>query len=155
MTKRQVTNVAASVRYRLQNIAHSTGRPFQEVVQYYAMERFLYRLSQSPHAARFVLKGALMFNVWRAPTSRPTTDIDLLGHMENKVQALADVMRDVCRQPVDADGVVFDPESVQGLLIIEDADYEGIRVTFRGASGECSNSYADRYRLRGCHVPKS
>lgn len=133
MTKRHVTNVAASVRHRLQQIAVSTSRPFQEVLQYYAMERFLYRLSQSSHADRFVLKGALMFNVWRAPTSRPTKDIDLLGHMENSVEALAEVMRDVCRQPVDADGIDFDLGSVQGMLIKEDADYEGVRVTFRGS----------------------
>jgi hypothetical protein len=132
MTKRRVTNVAASVRQRLQNVARTTGRPFQEVLQYFAMERFLYRLSQSTHSDRFVLKGALMFNVWRAPASRPTKDIDLLGHMENNVDALAAVMRDVCRQPVDSDGVVFDPGSVQGMLIKEDADYEGVRVTFRG-----------------------
>jgi hypothetical protein len=80
MTKRRVTNVAASVRQRLQNVARTTGRPFQEVLQYFAMERFLYRLSQSTHSDRFVLKGALMFNVWRAPASRPTKDIDLRRH---------------------------------------------------------------------------
>lgn len=96
------------------------------------MERFLYRFSQSSHVDRFVLKGALMFNAWRAPTSRPTKDIDLLGHTENGVEALAEVMREVCRQSVDNDGLTFDPDSVQGMLIKEDADYEGVRVTFRG-----------------------
>ena len=133
MTKRRVTNVAASVRRRLQAVAQSTGRPFQEVLQYYAMERFLYRLAQSPHADRFVLKGALMFNAWRAPTSRPTKDIDLLGRMENSTGALAAAMRDVCRQTVEDDGLVFDHESIEGAVIKEDADYEGVRVTFRGS----------------------
>jgi predicted nucleotidyltransferase component of viral defense system len=133
MNKRRVTNIAASVRQRLQNVARSTGRPFQEVLQYFAMERFLYRLAQSPHADRFVLKGALMFNAWRAPTSRPTKDIDLLGHMENSTSALAAAMRDVCGQAVEADGVVFDPESVAAVVIKEDADYEGVRITFRGS----------------------
>lgn len=133
MTKRRVTNVAASVRQRLQTVARSTGRPFQEVLQYYAMERFLYRLAQSPHADRFVLKGALMFNAWKAPTSRPTKDIDLLGRMENSTGALAAAMRDVCRQAVEVDGLVFDHESVEGMVIKEDADYEGVRVTFRGS----------------------
>lgn len=79
MNKRRVTNVAAAVRQRPQNSARSSGRPFHEVLQYYAMERFLYRLAQSPHADRFVLKGALMFHVWRASTSRATKDIDLFG----------------------------------------------------------------------------
>jgi predicted nucleotidyltransferase component of viral defense system len=133
MTKCNVTNVAASVRQKLQNVARSMGRPFQEVLQYYAMERFLYRLSQSSHANRFILKGALMFNVWRAPTSRPTKDVDLLGRMENNIESLAEVMRDVCREQVDPDGIAFDPGSVQGTRIEEDADYEGVRVTFRGS----------------------
>lgn len=133
MNNRRVTNVAASVRQRLQNVARSSGRPFQEVLQYYAMERVLYRLAQSPHADHFVLKGALMFNAWRSPTSRPTKDIDLLGHMENSTDALAAAMRDVCHQSVEADGLVFDPDSVEAVVIKEDADYEGVRVTFRGS----------------------
>ncbi len=70
MTRRRTDN-AASVRQRLQNSARAAGRPFQEVLEYYAMERFLYRLTRSPHAGRFVLKGALMFRAWGAPTSRP------------------------------------------------------------------------------------
>jgi predicted nucleotidyltransferase component of viral defense system len=130
---RKVKNIAASVRQRLLNVAQASGRPFQEVLQYYAMERFLYRLAQSPYADRFVLKGALMFNAWRAPTSRPTKDIDLLGRMENTPGDLAAAMRDVCRQTVEDDGLVFDHESVDGTVIKEDADYEGVRVTFPGS----------------------
>jgi hypothetical protein len=57
---RPVKDVAASVRQRLQIAARKTNRPFQEVLGYYAMERFLYRLGGSPHAGRFVLKGARM-----------------------------------------------------------------------------------------------
>ena len=58
--------------------ARETGRPFGELLQYFAMERFLYRLSKSRYADHFVLKGALMLNVWQAPLTRPTMDIDLL-----------------------------------------------------------------------------
>jgi len=133
MNKRRITNVAASVRQRLQNVAQSSGRPFQEVLQYYAMERILYRLAQSPHADRFVLKGALMFNVWQAATSRPTKDIDLLGRMDHSTDALAATMRDICGQAVEADGLVFDPDSVEAVVIKEDADYEGVRVILRGS----------------------
>ena len=81
MTDRPIQNVAASVRQRLMNTAKASGRPFQEVLQYFAMERFLYRLSKSPHGDRFILKGALMFTVWGAPASRPTRDIDLLAYL--------------------------------------------------------------------------
>jgi hypothetical protein len=52
-------NLGASVRQRLLNKAHAEKRPFQELLQYYAMERFLYRLAQSPHAKSFALKGLI------------------------------------------------------------------------------------------------
>lgn len=67
-------NVPASVRARLANKAKDLGRPFQEVLQYYGLERFLYRLLQSEYADRFFLKGALMLRAWGAPGSRPTRD---------------------------------------------------------------------------------
>ena len=130
MTDRPLLNIAASVRQRLTNIARQSGRPFQEVLQYFAMERFLYRLSLSPHAERFILKGALMFTVWGAPASRPTRDIDLLGRMNNSVDSLIPVFHDVCQQLVEPDGLVFDVKSLVGQVIKEDADYSGVRVTF-------------------------
>jgi hypothetical protein len=55
------------VHQRLLNIARKTDRPFDEVLQYFAMERFLYRLSQTEHVDSFVLKGALLFRIWDTP----------------------------------------------------------------------------------------
>jgi hypothetical protein len=62
-------NRGASVRQRLLDQARAQERPFQELLQYYAMERFLYRLSKSRHAEQFVLKGALLLTAWRATLS--------------------------------------------------------------------------------------
>lgn len=76
-------NIAASVHQRLLNKAKASARPFNELLQYYAIERFMYRLSKSSVADRFVLKGALMLSVWGGPPSRPTKDIDLLGRIAN------------------------------------------------------------------------
>jgi len=73
------------MRQRLLNKARETGRPFNELLLYFAMERFLYRLSKSSHAQKFILKGALMLIVWRAPLSRPTMDIDVLGRTDNSI----------------------------------------------------------------------
>ena len=123
-------NLPASVRQRLMNRSKETGRPFHEVFQYFAMERFLYRLAQSRHAEKFILKGAVMFTVWGGPTSRPTKDIDFLARMESDVEPVVQVMRDVCGQVVEADGLVFDAASVTGTAIKEDANYSGVRVTF-------------------------
>jgi hypothetical protein len=66
VTRRTPKNIAASVRQRLLIKARGTGRPFGELLQYFAVERFLYRLSKSRYADHFVLKGALMLNVWQA-----------------------------------------------------------------------------------------
>lgn len=56
-------DIPASVRGQLENLARKSGRPLQELMQYFVMERFLFRLSQSEYVDRFVLKGALMFTV--------------------------------------------------------------------------------------------
>lgn len=63
-------NQAASIHQRILNKAAADHRPFQELLQYYAVERFLYRLSESPHGTYFVLKGALVFLAWKAPHTR-------------------------------------------------------------------------------------
>ena len=135
MTKHLYKNIAASIRQRLFNRARETGRPFSEALQYFAMERFLYRLSKSPYADNFVLKGALMLTIWGAPLSRPTMDIDLLGRIDNSVEAMIDFTRAICRQKVEPDGISFDEKSIEGERITEDADYEGVRVRFRGSLG--------------------
>jgi hypothetical protein len=109
-----------------------TGRPFAELFQYFAMERFLYRLTKSRHSDKFALKGALMLVAWRASAYRPTKDIDLLARMSNDVDSVASAIRDVCRQPVEADGIVFEAASVKARVIQESADYEGVRVTLIG-----------------------
>jgi predicted nucleotidyltransferase component of viral defense system len=131
MTKRRVKDVAASIRARLQANAKETGRPFQEVLQYFAMERFLFRLSQSQHADKLVLKGGLMLTAWRAPSSRPTKDIDFLAKMPNDVDSVVQVVREICQQEVESDGLEFDIASIDGRITKEDADYEGVRVNFR------------------------
>ena len=135
MTRRSPKNIAASVRQRLLDKAKGTGRPFNEVLQYFAMERFLYRLSKSPYADSFVLKGALMLTVWEAPLTRPTLDIDLLGQIDNRIETIGRVTREICRQEVEPDGVDFDIATIRAERIAEDADYEGIRVRFRGSLG--------------------
>jgi len=132
MSKKTPKNIPASVRQQLLNMARTDKRPFNELLQYYAMERFLYRLSLSRHAKRFILKGALMLRVWNSPQFRPTMDIDLLGISSNKEQNILAQIRDILSVSVDPDGIVFDPSSINLERITEDADYEGIRVRFKG-----------------------
>lgn len=130
LKKESVKNIAASVRQRLLNKARSDSRPFQELVQYYAMERFLYRLSRSQHANRFILKGALMLRIWKAPQIRPTKDIDMLGRASNKASDLISNVIDIISVNVDPDGLSFFPENITAERITDDAEYQGIRIRF-------------------------
>jgi len=132
VTKRSMRNTPASIRERLLNKAREKGRLFNEILQYFAMERFLYRLSLSAYAEKFVLKGALLFTAWQTSYLRSTMDIDLLGHTNNDVNFIVTVVKKICSQKVESDGIVFDLSSVKGEHITEDADYEGVRIKFRG-----------------------
>ncbi|MCL2330202.1 MAG: nucleotidyl transferase AbiEii/AbiGii toxin family protein [Phycisphaerae bacterium] len=135
MTDRNAKNTAASIHQRLLNAAKQAGRPFNELLQYYAIERFLFRLSQSAYADRFFLKGALTLLVLRIPVTRPTRDIDLLGRIDNDLEAVRTAIAKICDQEVEPDGLVFDSASVTTERITEDADYHGVRAKFRGNLG--------------------
>jgi predicted nucleotidyltransferase component of viral defense system len=129
---KDIKNLTASIRARLQNKAKETDRSFSEILQYYGMERFLYRFSQSQYAEKFILKGALMFTVWEIPERRTTLDIDFSAEYDNHVDAIEKVIKNICHIPVTADGLVFDAKTVKGQKITENAEYGGVRVKFTG-----------------------
>ena len=128
-----VKDIPASIRQRLLDRSRTDRRPFNELLQYYAIERFLYRFSISAHLNRFVLKGALMLRVWDSPEIRPTMDIDMLGITSNKESEIIKQVRDIIAVDVEPDGLFFDPDSIKSERITEDADYEGIRIRFHGS----------------------
>lgn len=125
-------NMAASVRARLLNQARATEQLYGELLQYYVMERFLYRLSQSPYNHQLILKGALVFMTWGAPHSRVTQDIDLLGFGNNSLSSIKEMIVAICQLAVEDDGVRFDINSITVQKIREDADYEGGRANLFG-----------------------
>lgn len=126
--KEPVKNIPASIQARLKTEAELQRRPFAEIIQYYAMERFLYRLSKTRYAEKFVLKGGLLFYVWNIPLRRPTRDIDFRGYVVNDTESLAQIFREISEFPVPEDGMLFDG----GTIAIEetqiDADYQGART---------------------------
>jgi hypothetical protein len=130
--RHDIKNIQASIRAQLQNKAKETGQPFSEILQYYGMERFLYRFSRSRYVDRFILKGALLFAAWQIPERRTTLDIDFLAHFDNQIMSVEKVIRDVCGISVVSDGLIFDPETVKGQKIKEDADYGGVRIKLVG-----------------------
>ncbi len=125
---REVTNLAASVRAKLQNIKEKTGEDFQLLLMRFAAERLLYRLSISSHKDKFLLKGAALFNVWFNEPHRPTKDIDLLGRGANDIPAVEKTFREIC-QIESPDGLEFPLETLHGSLIREEEVYQGVRIT--------------------------
>ncbi|HUX05873.1 MAG TPA: nucleotidyl transferase AbiEii/AbiGii toxin family protein [Acidobacteriota bacterium] len=97
MNRRRPKNVIASIQARLRQKARSEGRPYEELCTYYAIERFLYRLSISPYAKIFILKGALMQLIWMPESPRPTRDIDFLGFVENDVEQVMTIISEICK----------------------------------------------------------
>lgn len=124
-------NVAASVRARLLNVAKAQGVDFNQVLVRFALERLLYRLAESEHAERFLLKGALLFTLWYDMPHRATRDADLLGFGANDLAAVAETFRAIAAVAVN-DGIVFDPASVTVEEIRKEVGYGGVRVIIAG-----------------------
>ncbi len=120
-------DLAASVRARLLNVAKAERTDFNSVLVRYALERFLYRLGQSAHADHFVLKGAMLFNLWYAMPHRATRDVDLLGFGASDLGAIAQAFREIV-SVVAQDGIAFDATSVRVEEIRKNAGYAGARV---------------------------
>jgi hypothetical protein len=124
-------NVAASVRARLLNKARAEKLDFNLLLTRYALERVLYRLSISEQWGRFLLKGALLFDIWFDVPHRPTHDADLLGFGSTEIPHLEKLFREVS-QIVSDDGIAFQADSVKAAEIRKEANYAGVRVTMIG-----------------------
>ena len=100
-------NLAHSVQDRLKNLARNEGRVYQELLIRHGLERFLYRLSRTSQRDNFVLKGALLLQVWTGLEARPTRDIDLLGPLGLEPEQLKRLVADCAQSEVEPDGWVF------------------------------------------------
>jgi hypothetical protein len=140
VSQKNIRNIAVSVRQKLLNKSKELSRPFNELLQYYGLERFLYRLSVSRYRDKFVLKGALLFTVWKQSAIRSTVDIDLLGKVSNDPAAIVKIFQEICNLQVEEDGLRFESAGVAAEPITVDADYQGVRVQLCG--------YLDTARIR-------
>lgn len=126
-----MNNLAASVRARLLAVAKAQGADFNQVLVRFALERILYRLSQSRYSDHYLLKGALLFTLWYDLPHRATRDADLLGFGVSDLESLLQTFREIAGVHVD-DGIVFDPASVTAEEIRKDAGYTGVRILISG-----------------------
>jgi predicted nucleotidyltransferase component of viral defense system len=127
---KEVTNIAASVQARLQRQAAERGRQYQEILHYYAIERFLHRLSHSEYKRRFVLKGGLSFFGWEVDLRRPTRDIDFQSFMDTTQEQLRKIIEEICSTPYEKDGMIFDTEKMRVDRIMEEKEKGGFRFRF-------------------------
>lgn len=124
-------NISASVRDRLLNKARAEKLDFNLLLTRYALERMLYRLSISKQRDQFLLKGALLFDLWFDVPHRPTHDADFLGFGSAEIPHIEEVFRDICRIEVE-DGIAFQPDTVKAAEIRKEANCAGVRVTLLG-----------------------
>jgi len=121
---------------RLKNLAKEEQRVYQELLIRHGLERFLYRLSRTPHRDRFILKGALLLQAWTGLSGRPTRDIDLLGPLGLEPDELKTLVSDCSLVEGEPDGWIFGHEGVLVQPIRESAAYMGLRATFEGRLGK-------------------
>lgn len=128
MTSKETKNVVASVLARLRNHSKSRRVPFQQVLQQYAIERFLYRISKSKYAQTVILKGALLLKTIGISGARPTMDIDMLREGKADQASLVALIKDCATLEVPADGLTFLADSVTAEEITKDSEYQGTRI---------------------------
>jgi hypothetical protein len=120
-------NLAASIRTRLKQHADVVKEDFNLTLTHYGLERLLYRLSVSPHASGFLLKGALLFSLWYDHPHRPTRDADLLAFGASDIATLVGIFREICAIP-NEDGMTFHPQAIKGAEIRKSTGYGGVRI---------------------------
>ena len=124
---KEIRNMGASVRGRLLNLSRETGQNYNLLLTRYALERLLYRMTQTSHKDRFVLKGAMLITTWFDDPYRPTRDIDLLGFGDPEPEAMLDIFREICAVELD-DGVEFDHDALRVTANREELAYGGLRL---------------------------
>jgi len=127
--------LARSLQAKLPQHAKRISADPNLVLTRYAVERYLYRLSRSAHAEKFVLKGALLMLVWMGDAFRPTRDADMLGFGDLSPESLVKIFAEVCRVPVGPDAMTYLAGTLRVEPIRVDDDYGGHRVTLMARMG--------------------
>lgn len=129
---REKKNYAASIKQKLLNLARERQDDYQLLLTKYALERVLARISQSRFQNSFILKGAMLFEIWSDQSHRATRDLDFLSFGSNKIGEIEEIFREICAIEIPEDGLIFDLASFKGSKIKPDQEYEGVRVQFTG-----------------------
>lgn len=151
--KRSPKNVPHSVKARLLQGAKERQENFNVTLARYVMERFLFRLSRSPHRESFVLKGANMFLVWLDQLHRPTRDLDMTCLHTLEESTLLEIVQQVTSMKHPDDGVEFKQE-LQSERIRIDAGKGGFRVKLHAHLGSSRVPFQIDFGLGDAITPK-
>jgi predicted nucleotidyltransferase component of viral defense system len=111
----------------LRKLAKTRQRPTNEMLNLYALEGFLDRLTQSSHVDKFVLKGGVLLAAF--DTRRATRDIDLhADSISNDAENVQSVISSIANFPIE-DGLIFDTASASSEVNRDEDEYSGVRVT--------------------------
>lgn len=124
---------AISVKDRLKNQAVEDGKTMQDKLMTFGMERTIYRISVSPYAERFVLKGGvLLYALFDGGYARATVDIDLLARrLPNDAEKIKMIFKDIFS--IECDDVLrFDLDTLEVVNITEFKEYHGVNVSIMG-----------------------
>lgn len=124
---KQPTNIVASIKARLTNIARAKGMPFDLLLIQFVLERILYRLSISDHRHQFILKGGMLLITWIPDDARVTRDLDFLAHGEASEEFIREVFAELFSMDVD-DGLEFAIGQMRISSIREEMEYGGYRL---------------------------
>lgn len=131
-------NIAASVKQRLLNMARAQRGGFDILLVRFALERLLFRLSQSPHRDSYILKGGMLVTQWLDHDNRETRDADFLGFGEADVETIRATFAEIMSIAAD-DGLDFDTDALAATPIREEMEYGGIRLK--------TSAYLERTRI--------
>ena len=130
-----VKNMAASVLTRLKNQSKEEGIPFQMVLQLFAQEEFLRKLSLSQYADNLILKGGMFIYTLTEFDSRPTRDIDfLIKNLHGSLENIEQTMRDICNTSTGNDFITLEVLGTEAISV--DKKYPGVKTTFMGHIGK-------------------
>lgn len=130
-----VKNMAASVLTRLKNQSKEEGIPFQMVLQLFAQEEFLRKLSLSQYADNLILKGGMFIYTLTEFDSRPTRDIDfLIKNLHGSLENIEQTMRDICNTSTGNDFITLEVLGTEAISV--DKKYPGVKTTFVGRIGK-------------------
>ncbi len=131
---------AMSVKDRLKNLAKTEGGTLQEKLMSYGMERTIYRISVSPYADHFILKGGIfLYALFNGNYARSTVDIDLLAKQtSNNAQNMFTIFQEILSIESD-DALRYDLSSLVVKNITEFKKYHGVNISV--------TAYLDRTRI--------